>query len=47
MLSLEQILWDHLALVRSLKPPNSLEPSTVSRMVDTLSRNRARVLPAA
>jgi hypothetical protein len=47
MVSLEQILRDHLSLVMSLKPASALEPSTVWRMVDTLSQNRARLLPAA
>lgn len=47
MISLEQILRDHLSLVMSLRPATSLEPSTVWRIVDGLSRNRARILPAA
>jgi hypothetical protein len=47
MISLEQILRDHLSLVMLLKPAQTLAPSTVWRMVDTLSRNQARVLPAA
>lgn len=47
MISLEQILRDHLSLVMSVRPATTLEPSTVWRMVDTLSQNRACVLPAA
>ena len=47
MISLEQILRDHLSLVMALKPANSMEPSTVWRMVDAVSRNRSQLQPAA
>ena len=47
MISLEQILRDHLSLVMALKPANSMEPATVWRMVDALSRNRSQLQPAA
>ena len=47
MISLEQILRDHLSLVMALRPASSMEPATVWRMVDALSRNRAQLLPAA